>query len=169
MGDTTGRKPTFSRLMGMKFMQRGMEKEKQEQIEKERKRIISEAEWVLEYESDAPQKASFQVEYQPSYLAFSDTANIGRKSFQQFNKSIEATAEDVEKAQQLEREEEKEKASAVDDKEMLDRMSTIREMSEGKRKNKFAEDGAKKKKKKKKQQEPSDLPAPTASGFIKPE
>ena len=37
-------------------MQRSLEKEQQEQLEKERKRIITESEWVLEYESDEIQK-----------------------------------------------------------------------------------------------------------------
>lgn len=37
-------------------MQRSLEKEKQEELERERKRIITEAEWVLEYETDQVQK-----------------------------------------------------------------------------------------------------------------
>ncbi|ORE07070.1 hypothetical protein BCV72DRAFT_114103 [Rhizopus microsporus var. microsporus] len=41
------KKPS-SRLLGMKFMQRSLEKEVQEQLERERKRVISEAEWVLD-------------------------------------------------------------------------------------------------------------------------
>lgn len=37
-------------------MQRSMEKEQQEQIEKERKRVISEAEWVLDREETHMEK-----------------------------------------------------------------------------------------------------------------
>jgi hypothetical protein len=37
-------------------MQRSLEKEQQEQIEKERKRIISEAEWQIDYEATEAQK-----------------------------------------------------------------------------------------------------------------
>ena len=40
----------------IQFMQRSLEKEQQEQLEKERKRIITESEWVLEYENDEIQK-----------------------------------------------------------------------------------------------------------------
>lgn len=34
----------------MQFMQRSLEKKEQEKLERERKRLISEAEWVLDYE-----------------------------------------------------------------------------------------------------------------------
>jgi hypothetical protein len=37
-------------------MQRSMEKEQQEQLEKERKRVISEAEWVLDTKDTTMQK-----------------------------------------------------------------------------------------------------------------
>ena len=37
-------------------MQRSLEKEKQEELEKERKRVISEAEWVLDREQTEAEK-----------------------------------------------------------------------------------------------------------------
>ncbi|EIE89122.1 hypothetical protein RO3G_13833 [Rhizopus delemar RA 99-880] len=38
------------------FMQRSLEKEVQEQLEKERKRVISEAEWVIDTKDTEIQK-----------------------------------------------------------------------------------------------------------------
>ncbi|KAI9019973.1 hypothetical protein CLU79DRAFT_227114 [Phycomyces nitens] len=49
-------KQASSRLLGMKFMQRSMEKELQEEHEKERKRVISEAEWTVDYDEEEIQK-----------------------------------------------------------------------------------------------------------------
>lgn len=40
----------------IQFMQRSLEKEVQEQLEKERKRVISEAEWVLDTKDTEIQK-----------------------------------------------------------------------------------------------------------------
>lgn len=37
-------------------MQRSLEKERQEEMERERKRIISEAEWIIEYETEENHK-----------------------------------------------------------------------------------------------------------------
>ncbi|KAG0178651.1 hypothetical protein DFQ28_003959 [Apophysomyces sp. BC1034] len=140
-----GKQPS-SRLLGMKFMQRSLEKEKQEQLERERKRIISEAEWTIEYETDDVQKTKIRVEYEPSYLSFANNATVSEK--------------DEEEQQRLERETAKEKASEISDSELLKRMRTVRSVSNPKTK-KRGTDGGDKGKKKKVKVEPT--------GFIKPE
>ncbi|ORY92283.1 hypothetical protein BCR43DRAFT_498101 [Syncephalastrum racemosum] len=81
------KKGPSSRLMEMKFMQRSVEKEKLKELEKERKRIISEAEWYIDYDTADISKPKLQVEHQPSFLAFSTTVP-GRTSFQDFNKPV---------------------------------------------------------------------------------
>ncbi|KAI8075177.1 hypothetical protein BC940DRAFT_5753 [Gongronella butleri] len=73
-------KKASSRLLGMKFMQRTMELEQKQQLEQEMKKIISEAEWKIDYEAQ-----KIRVEYQPSYLAFDTTPTVGRMTFQRFN------------------------------------------------------------------------------------
>ncbi|KAI8075800.1 uncharacterized protein B0P05DRAFT_546460 [Gilbertella persicaria] len=83
-----GKKPS-NRLLGMKFMQRTLEKEKQEQLEKERKRVISEAEWVLDRKEIDAEKPKIQIEHQPSFLPFTQATMAGRQSFKSFNKEIE--------------------------------------------------------------------------------
>ncbi|ORX50889.1 hypothetical protein DM01DRAFT_1337488 [Hesseltinella vesiculosa] len=77
------------RLLSMKFMQRSMEQEQKKQLEQEMKKIVSEAEWKIDYESQQVQKPKIRVEYQPSYLSFDTTPVVGRCSFQKFNKKIQ--------------------------------------------------------------------------------
>ncbi|CAO3656621.1 unnamed protein product [Mucor hiemalis] len=151
-----GKKPS-SRLLGMKFMQRSLEKEMQEQLEKERKRVISEAEWVLDTKEIQADKPKIQVEYQPSFLSFTQDTTAGRKSFQSFNKLVEAQVDDEAKSQRLAREEEAEKANRVTDKEFGKQMQTVRSVS--------------KKPKKRKSDKGSDSSSkkPKIVGFMKPE
>ncbi|KAI8079807.1 uncharacterized protein BX664DRAFT_341503 [Halteromyces radiatus] len=121
MADITKQpKKPSNRLMGMKFMQRSVEKEQQEKMEKERKRIITEAEWKIDYESTEVQKPKIRVEYQPSYLSFTETTQTGRQSYQKFNKSIENPNEESE--QRLKREMEKEKEGTMTDEELVKQM-----------------------------------------------
>ncbi|KAI9322749.1 hypothetical protein BX666DRAFT_655818 [Dichotomocladium elegans] len=83
-------KQPSSRLLSMKFMQRSLEKAQQEELERERKRIITEAEWVIDYETEQVQKPKIRVDYQSSYLAFNGTPMVmGRQSFKEFNKVVE--------------------------------------------------------------------------------
>ncbi|CAO3629018.1 unnamed protein product [Cunninghamella blakesleeana] len=91
---TTSNKKGSSRLLGMKFMQRSLEKEQQEQLEKERKRIISEAEWKIDYEESEVQKQNIHVQYQPSFLSFTPVSQSGRQSYQKFNKKVEKSNND---------------------------------------------------------------------------
>ncbi|KAI8886286.1 hypothetical protein K501DRAFT_214277 [Backusella circina FSU 941] len=150
--DKKGSKKPSSRLLGMKFMQRSVEKEMQEQLEKERKRVISEAEWVLDTKEIEIEKPKIQIEVQPSFLAFTQTTAAGRTSFNNFNKKIEALGETEEKEQRLKREEEVERTKQVADKEFGKSMQSIRSVS--KRSSKGKEDRTSKKQKTK--------------GFIKP-
>ncbi|GAA5812090.1 hypothetical protein MFLAVUS_005540 [Mucor flavus] len=151
-----GKKPS-SRLLGMKFMQRSMEKEMQEKLEKERKRVISEAEWVLDTKETNVEKPKIQIEYQPSFLPFAQDTTSGRRSFNSFNKEIESKVVDVEKEQRLAREEEVENANKISDKEFGKQMQTIRSVS--------------KKTKKRKTDKSSDTASkkPKVIGFMKPE
>ncbi|KAI7901327.1 uncharacterized protein BX663DRAFT_514118 [Cokeromyces recurvatus] len=156
---TEGRKPS-SRLLGMKFMQRSMEKEAQEQLEKERKRVVSEAEWVLDTKQTEAQKPKIQIQYQPSYLPFTMDTISGRQSFKSFNKQIEAITAEEEKKQRLEREETVEKQNQTTDKEFSQQMLTIREVSKKKSKKRKGENELNVTKKAK---------TAAAATFIKPE
>ncbi|KAI9344430.1 hypothetical protein BD770DRAFT_397515 [Pilaira anomala] len=153
---TEGKKPS-SRLLGMKFMQRSMEKEMQDQLEKERKRVISEAEWVLDTKETNVEKPKIQIEYQPSFLPFTQETSSGRRSFNSFNKEIESKIVDDEKTQRLAREEEVENANKISDKEFGKQMQSIRSVS--------------KKTKKRKSEKSKDSPSKKANlnQFIKPE
>ncbi|KAI8340044.1 hypothetical protein BC941DRAFT_419251 [Chlamydoabsidia padenii] len=160
MADSTKQtKKPSNRLMGMKFMQRSLEKEQQEQIEKERKRIISEAEWQIDYEATEAQKPKIRVEYQPSYLSFTDTTQSGRQSFQKFNKTIENPNEEAE--QRLQREEAKEKERTISDEDLMHQMRKRVESNGSKRNRKDGDNVSGTKKHKKDTQRKAE--------FIKPE
>ncbi|KAG2202926.1 hypothetical protein INT47_008958 [Mucor saturninus] len=150
-------KKASSRLLGMKFMQRSMEKEMQEQLEKERKRVISEAEWVLDTKEIKAEKPKIQIEYQPSFLPFAVDTTAGRRSFNSFNKSVEAKVDEDAKSQRLAREEKIENANKLSDKEFGEQMQTIRSVSKKSKKRKSDKDGDASTKKSK------------VIGFMKPE
>ncbi|CAO3672656.1 unnamed protein product [Rhizopus stolonifer] len=76
--DNKAVRKSSSRLLGMKFMQKSLEKEVQEQLEKERKRVISEAEWVLDAKDTEIEKPKIHIEYEPSYLVFTPDSTVGR-------------------------------------------------------------------------------------------
>ncbi|KAI9476548.1 MAG: hypothetical protein EXX96DRAFT_577530 [Benjaminiella poitrasii] len=154
---TQDKKPS-SRLLGMKFMQRSMEKEAQEKLEKERKRVISEAEWVLDTNKTEVQKPKIQIEYQSSYLPFTMDTITGRQSFKNFNKHIESITSNEEKSQRLAREEEVEKSNRISDKELGKQMLAIKSVSKKQTKKRKGENEASASKK-----------AKTAATFIKPE
>ncbi|ORZ22228.1 hypothetical protein BCR42DRAFT_405755 [Absidia repens] len=165
MTDSTAQtKKPSNRLMGMKFMQRSIEKEQQEQIEKERKRIISEAEWKIDYESTEVQKPKIRVEYQPSFLSFTDTTHVGRQSFQKFNKNIENPNEEAE--QRLKREESKEKEQMVSDEDLMKQMRR-RVENNGSKRNRGDQQGNTKNNKNKKQKKAAN--DTKKAEFIKPE
>ncbi|KAI8638313.1 hypothetical protein BD408DRAFT_446893 [Parasitella parasitica] len=157
-GKREGKKAS-SRLLGMKFMQRSMEKEMQEQIERERKRVISEAEWVLDTKDTTIQKPKIQIQVEPSFLPFTQDTTAGRRSFKSFNKSIEASADQNEKLQRLAREEKAEGNSSLNDAEFGKQMQTIRSVSKKSSKKRKADaDNAKTKK-----------PKVASNTFLKPE
>ncbi|KAI7855435.1 hypothetical protein BDC45DRAFT_506197 [Circinella umbellata] len=103
-------------------MQRTLEKEQQEQLEKERKRIITESEWVLEYESDEIQKPKIRVDYQPSFLAFAKPASTGRRSFKEFNKKTEEAEKEAARRKEQEHQKRLDKASELEEQETLNEM-----------------------------------------------
>ncbi|CEP11569.1 hypothetical protein [Parasitella parasitica] len=141
------------------FMQRSMEKEMQEQIEKERKRVISEAEWVLDTKDTTIQKPKIRIQVEPSFLPFTQDTTAGRKSFKSFNKSIEASADQEEKSQRLAREEKAEESSNLNDEEFGWQLQSIRSVSKkSSKKRKADSDSAKTKK-----------PKVAPNTFIKPE
>ncbi|KAG1469357.1 hypothetical protein G6F56_003303 [Rhizopus delemar] len=146
-----------SRLLGMKFMQRSLEKEVQEQLEKERKRVISEAEWVLDAKDTEIEKPKIHIEYEPSYLAFTPDSTLGRRSFKSFNESTEKSNENIENAERREREQEKEDAQKKYEESFAKEMSTVRSIQ--------------KKSKKRRGPKESDQPRkqPKTMGFIRPE
>ncbi|KAI8144773.1 hypothetical protein BJV82DRAFT_58810 [Fennellomyces sp. T-0311] len=162
----TGKKPS-SRLLGMKFMQRSLEKEQQEELEKERKRIITESEWVLEYETDEVQKSNIQVDYQPSYLAFTQPASSGRQSFKEFNKVTEEAEAEAARRKEDEKQEARDRRAELDEQETLNMMRD-RLQQQGKKRNRPSSKqngnaGSSKKSK------PSHQKQPAERGFIKPE
>ncbi|KAI7865734.1 hypothetical protein BDF14DRAFT_1822948 [Spinellus fusiger] len=157
--EVKGKQPS-SRLLGMKFMQRSMEKEMQEELEKERKRIISEAEWSLDYDTTDSLKPSVRIDYQPSFLAFSTVSSLGRASFKEFNKEMESSIEDGVKAERLKREEAVESVSGMTDAQMGRQAATLRDPAR-KHKRKGKSDQPDKIKKRKRQEQETQ-------GFMKP-
>ncbi|KAI9262785.1 hypothetical protein BY458DRAFT_458754 [Sporodiniella umbellata] len=120
----------------MKFMQRSLEKEAQEQIEKERKRVISEAEWVLDTKDTEIQKPKIQIEYEPSFLAFTSDSTVGRRSFKSFNKSTEESNENIENAERQVREQEKERSQKAYEDSFAREMVTVRSVQKKPKKRK---------------------------------
>ncbi|RUP43586.1 hypothetical protein BC936DRAFT_136971 [Jimgerdemannia flammicorona] len=83
------KKNLSSKLMAMKFMKRQQERELNQKREQEQQRVITEAQWVIEYEGAEIEKPKLQVEYESSYMAFEYKATVGRRSFGNFNPEIE--------------------------------------------------------------------------------
>ncbi|KAI9489988.1 hypothetical protein BDB00DRAFT_875826 [Zychaea mexicana] len=171
----TGKQPS-SRLLGMKFMQRSLEKEKQEELERERKRIITESEWVLEYESDEVQKPKIRVDYQPSYLAFTEPVSQGRQSFKEFNKKTEAIEEETARRKDQEHQKNLDKASELEENETLNEMQKRLQDQMKKDKNKrpmltrkFDNDDNKRHKQASSSSRPPEQGFHRERGFLKPE
>ncbi|KAL1925652.1 uncharacterized protein VTP21DRAFT_535 [Calcarisporiella thermophila] len=129
--DSPHKKEFSGKLLAMKFMQRQQERELREKLEKEQRKAISEAHWVLEYEAGEIEKPKVRVEYEPSYLSCTTTNVVGRKSFNNFNKEIEKIATDSLKEQRSARESEAEKLLTVDDKTYARRMDKMGGISNG--------------------------------------
>ncbi|CAO3672981.1 unnamed protein product [Umbelopsis vinacea] len=116
------KKPS-SKLLGMKFMQRSVESDRREELEEVQRKELSTSEWRLEYKGEKLQKPKIRVQYEPSFLGFTDTTTLGRKSYQKFNEELERKEEDDTAEQRLARETEKEEANAISDKDMGSRYS----------------------------------------------
>ncbi|KAI9248055.1 hypothetical protein BDA99DRAFT_525634 [Phascolomyces articulosus] len=168
----TGKQPS-NRLLSMKFMQRSIEKEQQEQLEKERKRIITESEWVLEYEDSEIQKPKIHVEYQPSFLAFNEQVSTGRQSFNEFNKETEAVEKETARRKKKAHQNNLDKASELEENETLNEMRKRIQgnKKKGKKRDRASDITEKEDNKRPKEQSPK----PTEQGFrreksfIKPE
>ncbi|KAI8982324.1 hypothetical protein BDF20DRAFT_866270 [Mycotypha africana] len=156
------KKPS-SRLLNMKFMQRSLEKEMRENLEKEKKRIASESEWVLDNKLIDTQKPKIQIQYETSYLPFIQNSVAARRSFKEFNKTVEAREQEEEQEQRLAREENVEKYSQMTDREFGNEMQTIRKLSKNQLKNNRKRARAAMKESSEKRAKPAD------TGFIKPE
>ncbi|KAI8575326.1 hypothetical protein K450DRAFT_262236 [Umbelopsis ramanniana AG] len=116
------KKPS-SKLLAMKFMQRSAESERREELEQVQKKELSTSEWRLEYKGEKLQKPKIRVQYEPSFLGFTDTTTLGRKSYKKFNTDLETTEEDQVSEQRLARETAEEKANEISDKDMGKRYS----------------------------------------------
>eukprot|EP00833_Pecoramyces_ruminatium_P006164 jgi/Orpsp1_1/1180196/evm.model.c7180000072479.1 len=107
-------------ILKMKFMQRNREQQQKEEEEKEQQRALSEAHWVLDFDSVASENET-KIESETSFMNFLEGGNIGRRSYQKFNNTIEKLAEEQMKEQKIKKIEENEKKDSVSDKEMVDR------------------------------------------------
>ncbi|ORX81359.1 hypothetical protein BCR32DRAFT_268303 [Anaeromyces robustus] len=107
-------------ILKMKFMQRNREQQQKEEEEKEQKRALSEAHWVLDFNSIS-QENETKIESESSFMNFLEGGNIGRRSYQKFNNAIEKLAEEQMKEQKVKKIEENEQKDSVSDKEMVDR------------------------------------------------
>ncbi|KAL1931117.1 hypothetical protein VTP01DRAFT_10254 [Rhizomucor pusillus] len=162
--ESKGKTPS-SRLLGMKFMQRSLEKERQEEMERERKRIISEAEWIIEYETEENHKPKIDIEYQPSYLVFNELNTLGRRSFKDFNKKISALEEQRAQEEEDEEQEERDRMAAEDEEGLLHSMA--KKFAKKKRSSKRRRDDDEEEVKQDNEQ--SRQPQKISRGFIKPE
>ncbi|ORX46427.1 hypothetical protein BCR36DRAFT_405704 [Piromyces finnis] len=107
-------------ILKMKFMQRNREQQQKEEEEKEQQRALSEAHWVVDFDSITPENET-KIESESSFMNFLEGGNIGRRSYQKFNNTIEKLAEEQMKEQKIKKIEENEQKNSVSDKEMVDR------------------------------------------------
>ncbi|OZJ04749.1 hypothetical protein BZG36_01794 [Bifiguratus adelaidae] len=123
------KKALSNKTLGMKFMQRAQELELRQKLEQEREKQISEAHWVVEYETDQP-PPQYHVEYEDSFLNLAVKAAPGRRSFQNFNTDIERTESDLAKEARIAREDAAEQHHQLSEREMTDRLNSISRLSQ---------------------------------------
>jgi len=78
----------------LRFMQRQQERALRQRLEREQIKALAQSEWVLEYDALEIGKPKFHVEYEPSYLPFTDLTAKGRRSYQKFNGDVESLAKE---------------------------------------------------------------------------
>ncbi|KAI8802625.1 hypothetical protein BJ742DRAFT_873078 [Cladochytrium replicatum] len=81
-------KTLSSGVMKMKFMSRTHESDVRKRIEEERKKIVSESEWVVDLDSLEFDLRPSKYEEQQSFLPFMENVVV-RTSFKSFNQEIE--------------------------------------------------------------------------------
>lgn len=109
-------------LMQMKFMQRGVIREEQEQLSCENQRAIDDEHWVLDLPASAQSKCTFTVE--PSFVVC-ENLKFGRRSFKGFNPEIEKLCKTLDSNQSLREAEEREEETSVNDHEMVERYQSL--------------------------------------------
>ncbi|KAM3583275.1 hypothetical protein VKS41_004191 [Umbelopsis sp. WA50703] len=102
-------------------MQRSAESERREELEQVQRKELSTSEWRLDFKDEKLKKPKIRVQYELSFLGFTDTTTLGRKSYQNFNEKLEKNEEEQTTEQRLTREMEKEEANAISDKDMSKR------------------------------------------------
>ncbi|KAJ1988889.1 hypothetical protein H4R33_002261 [Dimargaris cristalligena] len=70
-----------SKIMAMRFMQREVEKERSNELEKIEKKRITEAHWELKPPAALSKKPMVKVQYEPNFLNLTQEATTGRRSF----------------------------------------------------------------------------------------
>ncbi|KAJ3037034.1 M-phase phosphoprotein 6 [Rhizophlyctis rosea] len=108
-------------VLGMKFMSRTHEASRREELEKEKQKKLSEAQWVLDSIDRTELKSATQFEQDTSFTSFLPTTSYGRKSYQSFNKEIDKIASEMEKAERVARQVDNEERETVSDREMTER------------------------------------------------
>ncbi|XP_074645357.1 M-phase phosphoprotein 6-like [Tubulanus polymorphus] len=110
-------------LLQMKFMRRTAVKQEMDENELEKKRIIDDEHWVL----DIPEQKQAVSKYimEPSNVVVEGLPQFGRLSFKGFNPEIEKLMTEEEFEAKLNASEEREKLTAVDDEEMVERFENI--------------------------------------------
>ncbi|KAG4101763.1 hypothetical protein H8356DRAFT_1654215 [Neocallimastix lanati (nom. inval.)] len=157
-------------ILKMKFMQRNREQQQKEEEEKEQQRALSEAHWVLNFDDIASENET-KIESESSFMNFLEGGNIGRRSYQKFNNTIEKLAEEQMKEQKIKKIEENETTNSVSDKEMLDRYKKdigALPTNKSEKHNLVDEEGVKESSNKK-QKLSSKKSKVTSKDFIKPE
>ncbi|KAI8840876.1 hypothetical protein BC829DRAFT_17818 [Chytridium lagenaria] len=112
-----------SRVLTMKFMQRGKDMEAKERAEDEKKKAALEAQWVLDIDMNEIVTRGIQAEEDQSYLSFMPTAPLGRKSFKGFNKEIESLSTTLSSERRLAEAEANEKKNSITDIEMAKKLN----------------------------------------------
>ncbi|KAJ3296067.1 M-phase phosphoprotein 6 [Borealophlyctis nickersoniae] len=103
-----------SKVLSMKFMARTQESSRRQKLEEEQRKAASEAQWVLDSIDRDELSTGTQFEYEASYVPFLHLPAYGRRSFNKFNKDIEAVSDAIlaeEKSRQQQLNEERESVS----------------------------------------------------------
>ncbi|KAI9339348.1 hypothetical protein BDR26DRAFT_862278 [Obelidium mucronatum] len=120
-------KELSGKLLTMKFMQRSHQAEVRAKLEQDQQKTISESHWVI-YSDTVDRESSVatkRFEIDQSYMSFTDTPLVGRKSFKNFNKDIESLAQSQELQQRLNKSEKVDARESLSDKELAGRYKSL--------------------------------------------